>query len=653
LKKFILLAILILGSFSTTLAQTTGNGAGKAWVVLDSQYNTSPFNDTTKVDVYFDGSDYIGHITSVQFRIGYDGNAFVGVNDVQNRLGANYIVSYNDNTTANQVLISIVYTGQSATASFSQGSMVTIRFQNIHPYLLYSNEQNITPFNFSAYIPIGSNSAGADVTIGDQNHGGAVKIPHRRYTGFVRDYATNKGIPNLEYQLIKNAGQGIAGTIPTVLGGAVTRTNAAGYYEMVYYENFYGYYQPGITTYSFLFKTEELDSDPALTTADAFTQLLFANQKTQYNPIKRLVSDVNHSHTSTIADAYTLYAYFATRFINWSTLGQGGYRDVMIIRPEDVKFLKGDSLTTTALGVGPLGFEPQKTNWTYNLSAYNGQNDMDETFYVAIMGDINGTSLGGVLTQGAPAPRQLASIDTTVNRDSIVFAEIPEVLGKVGEFVNVPLLMRTQQMSITSFNFRLNYDPSVLRLVEATSPALTNSWMLYFNADSLDYIDYGGIDGSAGTFPIRFADPSPIINFKFEILRNIDATPLTFGTKNSAGGMMGEDLLVEVKNGVLTTTTIIPDINNPTIPTKTELGNAYPNPFNPTTIIPLSMSKSEMVKLEVYDVSGRLVETLYDGVLSLGEHRFSFTANGLSSGLYIYRLTSSDNVVTKKIVLIK
>jgi hypothetical protein len=177
--------------------------------------------------------------------------------------------------------------------------------------------------------------------------------------------------------------------------------------------------------------------------------------------------------------------------------------------------------------------------------------------------------------------------------------------------------------------------------------------MLYFNADSLNYIDYGGLDGSAGTFPIKFSDYSPIINFKFEVLKNIDMTPLTFGRKNSAGGMLGEDLAVEVKDGTLTSTRIIPDIPDGEIPKTTELGNAYPNPFNPTTIIPISVSETQNIKLEVYDVSGRLVETLYDGILGMGTHRFAFHANRLSSGLYIYRLTSSDNVVTKKMVLIK
>jgi len=651
--KTLMVTLAVLGFTMSTLAQTNGNGAGKAWIVLDSKYNTSPFNDTTKVDVYFDGADYIGYVTSVQFRIGYDGNAFTKVYDVVNKLGPSYVVSFNDNTTNDQLLISIVYTGQSSITTIPQGSMVTVRFQNIHNYLLYNNEQNITPLNFSGYIPIGSNSSGADITLGDQNHGGAVKIPHRRYTGFVRDYATNKGIPNLEYQLIKNGGQGITGTIPTVLNGAVTRTTAAGYYELVYYEHFYGYYQPGATTYSFFFKTEEIDSDPALTTADAFTQLLYANQKIQYSAIQKLASDVNHSNTSTIADAYTLYAYFAARFTNWATLGKGGYRDVMIIRPEDIKYLKGDSLTTTALGVGPLGFTPQRTNWTYNLATYNGQNDMEENFYAVIMGDVNRTSLGGTLTQGAPAPKTLALADSVTNPDSIVYAELPEIMGQVGEIVNIPLRVKTQQMQLTSFNFRLNYDPSVLKLVEATSPALTNSWMLYFNADSLNFIDYGGIDASAGTFPIKFSEFGNLINFKFKILKDIESTSLTFGSKNSAGGMRGEDLEVKVKDGNLTTSTSIPDIDNPFLPEQTQLGNAYPNPFNPTTVIPVSMERPDFVTLKVYDLTGRAIKTLHQGTLLGGTHRFVFYASELSSGIYVYTLSTSTGVETKKMVLLK
>jgi hypothetical protein len=78
---------------------------------------------------------------------------------------------------------------------------------------------------------------------------------------------------------------------------------------MVYYEHYYGAIDNNTTDFDFLFKTEDLDSDNALSTADSYKQLLYANQKISLNAYQRLASDVNHSHTSTIADSYVMYGY--------------------------------------------------------------------------------------------------------------------------------------------------------------------------------------------------------------------------------------------------------------------------------------------------------------------------------------------------------
>ena len=76
MKSFLnLLLLTFLCSFSVS-AQTSGNGGSSPWVVLTSQYPTSPFNDTTEVDVYFDGSSYSGYVTSLQFKVDYDGVTF-------------------------------------------------------------------------------------------------------------------------------------------------------------------------------------------------------------------------------------------------------------------------------------------------------------------------------------------------------------------------------------------------------------------------------------------------------------------------------------------------------------------------------------------------------------------------------------------------
>jgi hypothetical protein len=79
----------------------------------------------------------------------------------------------------------------------------------------------------------------------------------------------------------------------------------------------------------------------------------------------------------------------------------------------------------------------------------------------------------------------------------------------------------------------------------------------------------------------------------------------------------------------------------------------YPNPFNPSTTIEFTMSISENVKLEVYDVTGRKVATLIDGWMPEGRHNAVFDATHLSSGTYMYVLTVGQHRVNRKMVLMK
>jgi len=80
---------------------------------------------------------------------------------------------------------------------------------------------------------------------------------------------------------------------------------------------------------------------------------------------------------------------------------------------------------------------------------------------------------------------------------------------------------------------------------------------------------------------------------------------------------------------------------------------AYPNPFNPTTVIRISLPKRERAKLIVYDVTGRQVRVLSDGALDAGEHQFLFDGSGIASGVYFARLEAGKDVRTKKLVLIR
>ena len=81
--------------------------------------------------------------------------------------------------------------------------------------------------------------------------------------------------------------------------------------------------------------------------------------------------------------------------------------------------------------------------------------------------------------------------------------------------------------------------------------------------------------------------------------------------------------------------------------------SAYPNPFNPSTAIQFSLSRDDAVKLRVYDVNGRLVQTLLERTMPAGEHRVMFEAGNLPSGMYIARLENSAMSKSQKLMLVK
>ncbi len=87
--------------------------------------------------------------------------------------------------------------------------------------------------------------------------------------------------------------------------------------------------------------------------------------------------------------------------------------------------------------------------------------------------------------------------------------------------------------------------------------------------------------------------------------------------------------------------------------TTNELLENYPNPFNPVTTISYNILQAGFVSLKIYDILGREVATLVSDYKPQGKYFAQFNANNLASGMYIYRLTSGNNSIVKKMLLIK
>jgi len=84
-----------------------------------------------------------------------------------------------------------------------------------------------------------------------------------------------------------------------------------------------------------------------------------------------------------------------------------------------------------------------------------------------------------------------------------------------------------------------------------------------------------------------------------------------------------------------------------------ELSQNYPNPFNPSTTISFQLPEASFISLKVYDAIGTEVETIAEGKYPAGVHEVIFDAEKLSSGLYLYRIISGTNELTRKMIVVK
>ena len=89
------------------------------------------------------------------------------------------------------------------------------------------------------------------------------------------------------------------------------------------------------------------------------------------------------------------------------------------------------------------------------------------------------------------------------------------------------------------------------------------------------------------------------------------------------------------------------------LPTSIALGNAYPNPFNPSTSISYDISSDMNVNINVYDVRGRMVAELVNGMTEQGRYEVMWDADNYSTGIYFVQLVAGNTTKTQKIMLVK
>jgi hypothetical protein len=164
-------------------------------------------------------------------------------------------------------------------------------------------------------------------------------------------------------------------------------------------------------------------------------------------------------------------------------------------------------------------------------------------------------------------------------------------------------------------------------------------WMLLVSDEGYTYQDTIYMDA---TIELKVGETEGEFALAYYLSKN------NSGLQVYAGFALSENHMITVTG----TSSVDHKIGNG-IPEHYSLDQNFPNPFNPATVIRYNLPERADVNLSVYDVAGRLIETLVNGSREAGSYEISFNAANLSSGLYFYRLEAGSFSQMQRMLLVK
>jgi hypothetical protein len=213
---------------------------------------------------------------------------------------------------------------------------------------------------------------------------------------------------------------------------------------------------------------------------------------------------------------------------------------------------------------------------------------------------------------------------------------LPPREAEVEEFVALAAGERTIRISWST-----GYETDVIRqLAPASEPPTVRRWTVdEFSAISAEgrRLDFQAQEG----VPVLELTKGDVFDFSFACDRNV------------AQGQR-RDLILRAVGKYRPDYEVLSQL----LPTTPRLGDAFPNPFNPSTTIQYELPRATHVRLQIYDMAGRLVATLVDEDQGPGPHRVRWTGQDdagepVSSGTYLYRLAAGSTRLAKKMMLTK
>ena len=213
---------------------------------------------------------------------------------------------------------------------------------------------------------------------------------------------------------------------------------------------------------------------------------------------------------------------------------------------------------------------------------------------------------------------------------------------QAGQPVEV-LLYLSNGDNILSFEGIITFNPEHLTFDTLTWSELVDGFTIETNAEAgeIKFAGAGSVsDGEGGVFAI----------LRFVVNENLTEDETVIALQKLRWNE--NEVMENVASATLTNTTSV-DVELIGVPTEFGLGQNYPNPFNPETTISYELPRESDVTLTIYDITGRLVETLVDQKQNGGQYSVQWDASSKSSGVYFYKISTGEFQQVRKCLLVK
>ncbi len=251
------------------------------------------------------------------------------------------------------------------------------------------------------------------------------------------------------------------------------------------------------------------------------------------------------------------------------------------------------------------------------------------------------------LTVGIPNLRAIAFSPGDTLYGGTTTGQLYRINPATGDTV----LIGTSGLAYSGFSF----SPVTRELWASVRPPISNRDKIYkVNTATGVATLVGGTGDNAITPSLAFDPDGKLFGLKGSSTQT--NTLIRIDTTNGAGttvGSLGIAGALAIAMRTDTSATLAVHETGNQIPQAFQLHQNYPNPFNPTTTITFDLPVTSFVSLKIFDVVGREVAVLANGIQSAGFKSVSFDADNFASGIYLYRLAAGGYVATKKLILMK